>query len=95
LCVPFALQKITWLLIRSWNWCSWLLFFFMNTFLCIILYLKWKIDRGSFVRSWWSSFFMYLYSTVVQICCTCAKNTHLLLRSARASELVLIQSWCA
>ena len=30
--------------------------------ICHILYLKWNFDRGS----WWSSFFMYLYSTTVQ-----------------------------
>ena len=52
----------------------------------VILYIKWKIDRGSFVRSWWSSFFMYLqyctvqYSSVVHArvirCGTCAVNKY-------------------
>ena len=35
-----------------------------------ILYIKWTIDRGSFVRPWWSSFYMYrptdLHSAVLQ-----------------------------
>ena len=36
-------------------------------FLIDILYIKWKIDRGSFVRG--GRRFLCTYSTVVQICC--------------------------
>jgi len=38
----------------------------------VILYIKWKIDRGSFVRSWWSSFFMYLQYCSTDLLYTCA-----------------------